>query len=48
MWQWYCNEFIFLLDPGPLNFVLGPDHFVLGAQLAPGEKRLVCIPVHVS
>ena len=27
-------------------FILGwaPNHFVLGAQLAPGEKRLVCIP----
>ena len=29
-------------------FVLGwaPNHFVLGAQLAPGEKILVCIPHH--
>ena len=26
--------------------VLGwaPNHFILGAQLAPGEKLLVCIP----
>ena len=35
---------IFKPNPGP--FVLGwaPNHFVLGAQLDPGEKRLVCIP----
>ena len=26
-----------------INFPL--NHFVLGAHLAPGEKRLVCIPV---
>ena len=28
------------------SLVLGwaPNHFVLGAQLAPGRKRLVCIP----
>ena len=29
---------------GPLNFGLGPNHFALGAQPAPGEKKLVCIP----
>ena len=31
------------------SLVLGwaPNHFVLGAQLAPGEKRLVCIPAGV-
>ena len=28
----------------PLSFGLGPHHFVLRAQLAPGEKWLVCIP----
>ena len=32
------------LNPGPLSFGLVPNHFVLGAQLASGEKRLVCIP----
>ena len=28
------------------SLVLGwaPNHFVLGPQLAPGDKRLVCIP----
>ena len=36
---------IFPWNPGPLNFGLSPNHFVLGAQLAPDEKRLVCIPV---
>ena len=30
---------------GPLILCWAPDHFLLGAQLAPGEKRLVCIPV---
>ena len=30
---------------GPLVLVWAPNHFVLGAQLAPDEKRLVCIPV---
>ena len=30
---------------GPLVMGWAPNHFVLGAQLAPGEKRLVCIPV---
>ena len=30
---------------GPLVLSWVPNHFVLGAQLAPGEKRLVCIPV---
>ena len=29
---------------GPLVLGWTPNHFVLGAQLAPGEKRLVCIP----
>ena len=32
---------------GPLVLGWAPNHFVLGAQLAPGEKRLVCIPVHL-
>ena len=29
---------------GPLVLGWAPNHFVLGAQLALGEKRLVCIP----
>ena len=29
---------------GPLVLGWAPSHFVLGAQLAHGEKRLVCIP----
>ena len=29
---------------GPLVLGWAPNHFVLGAQLAHGEKRLVCIP----
>ena len=29
---------------GPLIFCWAPNNFLLGAQLAPGEKRLVCIP----
>ena len=36
------DEFNFLSNPGPLSFGLGPNHVVLGAQLTPGEKRLVC------
>ena len=28
---------------GPLVSGRATNHFVLGAQLAPGEKRLVCI-----
>ena len=37
-----CLIFRRILGP----YVLGwaPNHFVLGAQLAPGEKSLVCIP----
>ena len=38
---------IFPLNPGPLSFWLAPNHFVLEAQLATGQKRLVCIPVHI-
>ena len=30
---------------GPLVLGWAPNHFVLGAQLAPGEKGLVCITV---
>ena len=30
---------------GPLVLRWAPNHLVLGAQLAPGEKRFVCIPV---
>ena len=29
---------------GPLVLSWTPNHFGLGAQLAPGEKMLVCIP----
>ena len=43
-WQWCLNEFNFHPNPGPLSFGLGPYYFILGAQLAPGEKRLVCTP----
>ena len=32
---------------GPLVLGWAPNHFVLGAQLAPGEKILVCIPVEM-
>ena len=32
---------------GPLVLGLAPNYFVLGAQLAPGEKRLVCITANV-
>ena len=28
----------------PLVLGWAPNHFVLGVQLAPGEKRLVCVP----
>ena len=38
---------IFLRIQGPLVLGRAPNHFVLGAQLAPGEKRLVCIPENV-
>ena len=44
-WQWWCfNDLNFPLNPGLLSFELGPSNIYLGAQLAPGEKRLVCIP----
>ena len=33
---------------GPLVLGWAPNRFVLGAQLAPGEKRLDCIPEEVS
>ena len=32
---------------GPLVLGWAPNNFVLGAQLASGEKRLVCIPVKI-
>ena len=35
---------IFCLILGPYVLGWAPNHFVLGAQLANGEKRLVCIP----
>ena len=35
---------IFYRILGPLVLDWAPNHFVLGAQLAPGEKMLVCIP----
>ena len=34
----------FSLNFGPLSFGLDPNHFVLGAQLAPGEKRVSLYP----
>ena len=33
---------------GPLVLAWAPNRFVLGARLAPGEKRLDCIPEKVS
>ena len=40
---------IFRRNLGPLVLGWAPNHFFLGAQLAPGEKRLVCIPVtHIN
>ena len=35
---------IFRRTMGPLVLVWARNHFVLGAQLAPDEKRLICIP----
>ena len=35
---------IFCQILGPLVLGWAPNHFVLGAQLAPGRKRLACIP----
>ena len=35
---------IFRRNLGPLVLGWAPNHFVLGAQLAPDKKRLVCIP----
>ena len=29
---------------GPLVLGWAPNHYVLWAQLAPGEEKLVCIP----
>ena len=47
-WQWCWKVLIFRRILGP--YVLGwvPNHFILGAQLAPGEKRLVCIPDNLA
>ena len=39
-------SFIFHQILGPLVLDWAPNNFVLGAQLAPGQKRLVCIPAH--
>ena len=36
--------FIFCRILGPLVLGWAPNYFVLGVQLAPVEKRLVCIP----
>ena len=38
---------IFPVILGPLILGWAPNHFVLGGQLAPGGKRLVCIPEQV-
>ena len=35
-----------ILDPSVLGWA--PNHFILGAQLASGQKLLVCIPAMVS
>ena len=35
---------IFCRIHGPLVLGWAPNHFVLGAQLGPGAKKLVCIP----
>ena len=39
-------EMSLIFDQTLGSLVLGwaPNHFVLGTQLAPGEKRFVCIP----
>ena len=39
---------IFYRILGPLVLGWAPNHFVLGAQLAPGKKRLVCISATVN
>ena len=33
---------------GPLVLDWAPNHFLLGAQLASGEKRSVCIPAYLQ
>ena len=33
---------------GPLVLGWAPNHFVLGAQFAHGEKGLVCIPEYIT
>ena len=38
---------IFCRILGPLVLGWAPNHYILGAQLAPGEIKLVCIPVDV-
>ena len=37
---------IFCRILGPLVLGWASNHFILGAQLAPGKKMLVCIPGH--
>ena len=51
---WQCRNdrpiemsFIFRRILGPLVLGWAPNNFVSGAQLAPSEKRLACIPVCV-
>ena len=39
---------IFCRILGPLVLGWAPNYFGLGAQLAPVEKRLVCIPVQCA
>ena len=46
---WQCPNgiemsFIFHRILGPLVLGWAPNNIVLGAQLAPSEKRLACIP----
>ena len=45
-WQWCWNEFNCSTESLLCPLILGwaPNHFVLGAQFAPDQKRLVCTP----
>ena len=42
------NEFYFSPESWALSFGLARNNIVLEAQLAPGEKRLGCIPADVD
>ena len=43
-WQWCWIKLILRWILGPLVLGWAHNHFGFGAQLAPGEKMLVCIP----